>query len=229
MARDYIKDFKNHCLTCEKYDIYSRGDSTQRGYRCKRHMRPMAMDEQCSSYSLDKIRSNSTIEEAVNWRVRKGYSPSPDRSHWYVTTAICHILGYSDDCEYMKAFDEVQSTYMRDTDEGKDDLLKYEIFGPEVAWRLEEDYCSEENHRLVERLCREILEPDYLVLILGLIKAGNMECAVLAYKQMVDMLAQRYNVYMPDLQFDAEDREMFDSGDTRKRICFDCQECPSRA
>lgn len=227
MARDYLKDFKNHCLTCEKYDIYSPKDSTQRGYRCKRHMRPMAMDEQCSSYSMDRLRSNKTIEEAVNWRLRKGYDPSPDKGHWYVTSMICRILGYPQDCEYMQAFEMMQATYMRESEEGKADLLRYEVYGPEIAWRLEEAYSNEETRSSVERLCREILEPDYLALILGLIRANNLECAVLAYKQMIDMLASRYGVYLEDLQYDAEDREMFDVDGSRKRVCFDCQTCLS--
>lgn len=227
MARDYVKDFKNHCLTCDKYDIYSRGDSTQRGYRCKKHMRPMAMDEQCSSYSLDRIRSNSTIEDAVNWRVRKGYSPSPDRGHWYVTSTICKILGYPEDCPYMEAFDLMQSTYMRQTDEGKTDLLRYEVYGPAIAWEIEAAYNDSKRRRGVERLCKEILEPDYLSLILGLVEAGNYECAVLAYKQMIDMLAQRYNVFLEDLQYGEEDMEIMASGMGRKRICLDCPDCPS--
>ena len=74
---------------------------------------------------------------------------------------------------------------------------------------------------------KKILEPDYLALILGLIRANNLECAVLAYKQMIDMLASRYGVYLEDLQYDAEDREMFDTGGSRKRVCFDCQTCLS--
>lgn len=228
MTRDYMKEFKNHCLTCDKYDLSSRSDSTQRGFRCRRHMRPMAMDEHCSSYSQDRIRSNSMIDEAVKWRVNKGYSPSPDKGHWYVTTAICRILGYDETCEYMQAFEMMQATYMREDDERKIDLLRYEVYGPAIAWELDKAYDDTKRRRGVVRLAQEILEPEYLQLILELVNAGNLECAMLAYKQMIDMLAQRYNVFLEYLQYDPEELELLDTGDTRKRICFDCETCPGR-
>ena len=221
MGRDYLKEFKNHCLTCEKYDIYSKGDSTERGYRCQKHGRPMAMDEECPSYRLDKLRSNSTIEDAVSWRCKRGYSPSRDSSYWYVTTAICDILGYPRECEYMIAFAHMQATVMRDTDENKVDLLKYEVYGPAIAWKLKKAYEDPKRKESVIKLCKKILEPEYLKLILNLIRVGNFECAILTYKQMIDMLAQRFNVYLENLEYTEEEIQILDTGKSRKRLRLD--------
>ena len=39
---------------------------------------------------------------------------------------------------------------------------------------------------------------------------------------MIDMLAQRYNVFLEELHYTDEERKMFEVGAVRKRACFDC-------
>lgn len=220
--QDYQKEFKNHCLTCKNYDISSKSDSTQRGYRCTHHHRPMAMDEHCSSYSFAAARSNRMIDEAVEWRMRRGYTPGPDKGHWYITTALCTILGLDENCEYLTNYYLLRDTYMRSTHEGREFLANYEVYGPLIAYEILGTYSDPDKKAKIEREVKEVLEPDFLVTINELIKAGRYECAMLAYMQMTDMLAQRYSVFMADLEFEQESIDA--QGTCRgRRFCSVCE------
>lgn len=192
MSRDYTREFKGHCLTCKKYEI-SKGDwsySTVRGFRCKRLQRPMAFDEKCYQYDFDAVRSNRTIEEAVDWRVRRGYDPRPD---CYVVTAMCEILGLPMDHEYIQNFRILRDEYMIEVPEGKEKIAAYDNYGEQLASRLTQNYANPETKETTERLVKGILLPTYEQ-VNELIKAGNLDMAMYVYFQMMGILSRRYGI-----------------------------------
>ena len=141
--QDYRRDFKDHCLTCKNYDIYSKGDSTHRGFRCKHYQRCMAFDESCrGNYEFDGARGNQIIEEAVDFRVRKGYDPKPDSSYWYVTSTVCKIMGFGENHPYMRAFEKFEKEYMRENPRGVDFATVYDKAGIFISYLLLNDYAS---------------------------------------------------------------------------------------
>lgn len=218
--RDYQKEFKNHCLTCTEYDICSKGDSTTRGYRCKHHHRPMAFDERCSSYVFDPLKSNMAIEEAIAFRVKKGYAGGPDKGHFYILTILCDILGLPEDNEYLSAFRLLRDSYLSQTTEGQNELLKYDVMGPLISNEIKDAYMDPKRRRGIVRMINELLVPCYIVPFTSMVQSGAYECAMLIYLQMTDMLAQRYNVFVAeaDLQFAEESLEAVKEGLGRKRV-----------
>lgn len=153
--RDYRKEFKDHCLTCKEYDIYSYSDSTHRGFRCKHHHRPMAFDESCSSYDFDKVRGNNQIDDAVSFRVRKGYDPKPDSSYWYVVSTICKILSieYGEDrkeqiSSYLNAFKDFRE-FAISIQSGIEFLGEYDVNGLRLANKLLDAYNENKEQTLL--------------------------------------------------------------------------------
>lgn len=220
MARDYQREFKNHCLTCTEYDIYSKSDSTTRGYRCKHHHRPMAFDEKCSSYRFDALKSNMSIEEAVNFRVKKGYAGGPDKGHFYILTILCEIMGLPEDNEYLLAFRTLRDVYLSQNEEGQRELLKYDVCGPLISDAIKDAHDDSKRKVGIERMINEVLMPCYIEPFTAMVQNGCYECAMLAYLQMTDMLAQRYNVFVSeeDLQFSEESLEAVSMGPGRYRV-----------
>lgn len=220
MARDYQKEFRNHCLTCTEYDIYSKGDSTQRGYRCKHHHRPMAFDESCSSYRFDALKSNRAIEDAINFRVRKGYAGGPDKGHFYILTILCDILSLPEDNEYLASFRMLRDIYLSQNPEGQRELLKYDVTGPLISEAIKTTFMDPKRRRGLMRMITEVIIPDYIIPFSNMVQSGCYECAMLTYLQMTDMLSQRYQIFVSeeDLQFSEESLEAVSMGPGRCRV-----------
>lgn len=212
--RDYRDEFKNNCLTCKKYDIYDKGSITVRGYRCKRLQRQMALDEHCYQHDFDGARGNSTLDDAVQYLLRRGYDPRPD---CYVTTAICDIVGLPHDCEYILSFRQLRDEYMSSFEEGKKQIAAYDVYGQEIANRLLADYANSETKEVTEKKVREVLIPGYLDPVTSMIKNGNFAMAMYTYFQMISMLSQSYsiNYVMPT---EEQTLECESEGCTRKLI-----------
>lgn len=221
MSRDYKKEFKGHCLTCKNYDIYTKSDATVRGFRCVHHHRPMAMDEKCSSYGNDITRSNQTIEDAVKWIGKRGYDPRPDKGSCYITSICCRVLGLPDDCEYLTNLRRLRDEYMVNFDEGLTHLYKYDIFGRQISEIIESEFENPKTKIKTERMVKEILEPQYLVILNELIKCGNFACAMEAYLQMTDLLMQRYSIYEMPLEVDVSTLDKQEVGHGRIRTIND--------
>ena len=196
MARDYQTEFKDKCLTCKKYDIYSKSDATVRGFRCKRLMRQMALDDHCYQYDCDKVRGNASIEEAVTWLLKRGYEPRYD---CYITTAVCHIKGLPLDCEYVQNFRKLRDNYVAKLPNGADELVSYDIYGIQIANKLLNDYQNEETKEATKKMAEEVLFPEFIELVNNLIKAGEYETAWFIYSAMIELLSKRYNIvyYVP--------------------------------
>ena len=191
MSRDYREEFKENCLTCKKYDIYSKSDATVRGFRCKRLLRQVAMDGKCYQHDFDYLRGNSTIEEAVEWIIRRGYDPRPD---CYVTTAICEILGLPYDHEYITSFKKLRDEYMATFAEGKKQIAAYDVYGVQIAMKLKAAYENAETKKATEESIKKVLVPGYLEVVKELVKSGNFAMAMYTYFQMIGVLSQRYGV-----------------------------------
>jgi len=217
MARDYLSEFKGKCLTCKKYDIFSKGDATLRGYRCLHHMRPMAMDEECSSYGFDYTRSNRAIEEAVEWIGRRGYEPKRDSESCYITTMICKILGKSDSCEELTNLRLLRDKYMTTFDEGLKYLHTYDTFGPLISKKMEEDFNSKDKKDYTLKMVRDVLYPEYILVVNNLIKEKRFETAMLAYVQMTYLLVNKYNIYEMDINIDTKYLNINEVGHARCR------------
>ena len=208
MARDYLSEYKGHCLTCKNYDIHSKVDATVRGFRCINHHRPMAMDEKCPSYGLDYTRSNYQIDEAVEWIGRRGYEPRRDSESCYVTTIICNILGMPDNCEYLTWFRKLRDEYMVNSEFGLRLLYAYDTYGVQISEALENMYNDPKTREYVQNIINYIIVPQYLNKILDNIKNGHYDIAVNEYILMSMRLGNVVGVsfQIPEVDVDTLDK-----------------------
>lgn len=217
--QDYRSDYKNYCLTCKEYDIYSKGDSTHRGFRCKHHHRPMAFDESCSSYDFDKARGNNIIHDAVEWRVRKGYDPKPDSSYWYVVSSICKILSneYGEDQKeqtnrYLNAFKTFRE-FLLSYPNGINFLADYDINGLRLANQLLDEYafCKKQALYFIETELLPLLDT-----FANMIDYNNHQAAFKSYTRIMQCLSDEYR-YDP-IKAESKDLELIGQGRTRKLL-----------
>lgn len=214
---DYRSEYKGRCITCENYKINDKCDVTVKGYRCSHHHRSMAMDESCSSYEFSFLRSNSSIEEAIEYIEKRGYDPSPDSSSCYITSLVCKILGYDDNCEYLTNFRDFRDNYMVNTTYGLECLCLYDIYGVEICKKLEEHYNSQHLHRKTYDIVKNIIEPDYLQVVNEDIKNGEYEKAIKEYVDMTNMLMKRYGIYPKDIHINIDEVDKKEVGHGRVR------------
>lgn len=196
MARDYQKEFKDRCLTCKKYDIYCKSDATVRGFRCKRLMRQVALDDHCYQYDCDRLRGNASIEEAVTWLLKRGYEPRYD---CYITTAICHIKGFSLDCSFVKNFKKLREEYVAKLPNGEEELAAYDIYGIQLANKLLAAYQNPETKDATKKLVDGALFNGFIVVVNNLIEMGKMAEAWNRYTKMIELLSMHFAVsyYVP--------------------------------
>ena len=129
--------------------------------------------------SVDEANSCRYYEESES-------SSSSSGSVCFITTVICDVLGYADDCEIMETLRNFRETYLRPRVEHTGILEEYGIIGPKISTKIaaDPDRCP---------LAAD-LEGRYLRPVFDLIQQGRNEEAIQLYKGMVQELMQRYQL-----------------------------------
>lgn len=173
------------CIYCSKYDLNT---IHSRGYRCNRHQRPMAIDENCPSWS-DGLRSDKTVEEAIKRIKKYGYNGKPDSSYWYVTSTVSKIAGLQDENNYLLAFKKMKD-YLLNSQKGIEFLINYDFNGVFISKVLLEKY--EEDKDNTEIFVKEELLPQFDVFAEET-ENDQMENAFACYESIMDYIATYYH------------------------------------
>lgn len=123
----------------------------------------------------------------------------------YLTTAMCNILGFEDDCTILNTLRNFRDDYMTNDDECKPLLEDYDTFGPEIAYRLDQ-YIEKE-------LVADVMLQMYINPAVECINNDKYDDAVEIYKEMTLGLAQWFGI--DNEQFNCN--RQIDSVKTRKR------------
>lgn len=119
-------------------------------------------------------------------RPEKGYQPAG----CFITTAVCEVLGYSDDCELLVTLRRFRENYLKKTKEGRKILQEYDQVGPIIS-----DYIRQEP--VINSI---ILTTKYIIPCVDLINKKRYIGAIIIYEEMVKTLKEQYNLtnYMID-------------------------------
>ena len=128
----------NICGSCTYLDL-STGNCYGKYYCNKKWDRHLATDTACSSYTKAYSRSNSSINNAVD------FSNSKTSSNCYITTLLCGLLSLNDSNYYINILRSFRNNYLRYNQEYNHILVEYDIVGPLICKNL----IIDKNNRLI--------------------------------------------------------------------------------
>lgn len=154
-----------YCGTCTKLDKNSK-DYWDNGYYCPEIRKYVMENRQACPYYVKKAPG--------------GYTPTG----CFITTVICEILNFSDDCEILTTLRAFRENYLKQSTEGQMLLQEYDQIGPIISENLKQD----------GSLIAVYLTNEYLIPCISYIKDNNYKEAIKCYKNMVHRLIKEYNL-----------------------------------
>ena len=107
-------------------------------------------------------------------------------SNCYLTTLVCDILGFEDDCEVLETLRNFRDNYMRYDKDLNLLLDDYDIVGPQVCTLLEKDERKEE---IATTMLNHFINPS-----INHINNNEYDEAVTVYEDMTLSLMNYYNL-----------------------------------
>ena len=105
-------------------------------------------------------------------------------SSCYITTVVCGVLGFADNCEVMETLRTFRKDVLQKDKKYESVLYEYDTVGPEIASKL-----ATEDRGVVVGIFSSFLKP-----ITNLIKAGHQDEAVEKYELMTNSLKEYYAI-----------------------------------
>lgn len=155
----------DYCGNCAHYDLNQKEYWGDRYYCTKTCKYKESNDKACYNF----------VE-----RPEKGYQPAG----CFITTAVCEVLGYSDDCEILLTLRNFREKYLKTTKEGRAILQEYDQIGPIISYYLRKE-------PMIDSI---ILTTKYIIPCVDLIKKQKYFAAVLLYISMVQSLKEKYKL-----------------------------------
>ncbi len=166
---------ENYCSTC----VHLTSDKDWWGdYYC--------------NYRQKYISSNNKACENYTKKPDQGYR----RAGCFITTIVCKLLGMPDDCEVLTALRDFRENYLKNTEEGKNLLIVYDVKGPIIS-----DCLNNEEPDLAKKIANEIFEI-YLEPCVSAFKEKEYSKAIKTYIKLFIRLEYRYKEYLEDLEID---------------------------
>lgn len=173
-----MTQFCSECTYLE-IDNFNEADLYGKFYcekRLERHgANEYACDRFCKAYSRSSNVSNSAYE----------YSKYHGSSGCYLTTIICKILGFNDNCIYLNKMRNFRTNVLQKDEKYKRLLVEYDIIGPKISKFLENDPLNKQ----IALNCFN----RYIVPIINYIDT-NKDMAISEYINMTNMLKGLYNI-----------------------------------
>lgn len=174
-----MKSYINQCGTCENSESREETCINQyQKYYCEWYKCYYYPDDSCDRYK-------EYIEES---------------NGCYITTIICNVLGFTDDCFVLTEMRDFRNNIMQKNPKYFNILLEYDIIGSVIAHHIQEEYEKTENKDMWIRFYQLYLSP-----IVNLISGGNStsdkeyEMAVAKYQQMIGVLKAYFGI--PEIDF----------------------------
>lgn len=141
----------------------------------------------CKKYTEDSDHCNDFLDkEEVLKKVNKSSGDGYQRAGCYITTIICEILGYPDDCEVLQVLRGFRENVLKMDASYLPILYEYDQVGPVIAEAIR---MEAQNKRLAMELLQDFLIPCTLA-----IKSGSYDEAITIYTNMVNMLKSRFGL-----------------------------------
>lgn len=169
----------NYCAECALYDLNGTPKWGDEHYCSKKGKYLKPTTTACSSFEKNNI--------------KEGYQ----RAGCYITTIVCNILGYPDDCELLVVLRNFRENYLKQNSEHLPLLIEYDQIGPIISNNIMNDPDAKisaiENTR------------NFLIPCVQAIKNGNYTEAIEIYKSMVLLLKLKYGLLRTPVDYTIEE------------------------
>lgn len=154
------------CGTCDSFEKEYYWDDY--GY-CNYYGRKVGVNDSWGCYSGSEDYDKDDI-----------FNEDNDDSGCYLTTLMCEILGYEDDCFELTFLRSFRKNYMQTTTEGKKLLSQYKEISRPIVKKL--------RLRSDRKDIALKMKDDYITLAIEAIENGKPEDGITIYKNMVSYL-----------------------------------------
>lgn len=125
----------------------------------------------------------------------------------YITTVICSVLGYSNECYVLKQMRDFRNNIMQKDSQYLNILLEYDVIGPMIAENIQKEYIETENKDMWTRFYQL-----YLSKTADLISFRKYKEAVEMYKCMMIALKDYFGISEIDFTIYREKYDMSHGG-----------------
>lgn len=112
-----------------------------------------------------------------------------DRNACYITTIVCNLLGFSDNCGILNTLRKFRNDVMQKDIAYKKVLYEYDTIGPKIACNLDKDFRNSEDKDLVFELYNFYIQPTA-----RLVDEKKYDEAVARYSEMTNALKEYYGI-----------------------------------
>lgn len=164
------EEFKDQRGACDKpYDIDS--PSWEKGY-CAWYKCYYYPDDSCTT------------------RYKERKSASSFGFTWcYITTIVCDILGFSDDCNELNQLRSLRNNVLQKDEKYASILYEYDVVGPQIAKQIRKDYEQKQDTEFATLLFNFYIQPSA-----RLYHEGFVEESITRYQEMTKTLAETYGI-----------------------------------
>lgn len=116
-------------------------------------------------------------------------NPRETSSGCYITTIICDVLGYDDDCNVLNILRTFRNDVMQKDSRYMYLLLEYDVLGPSIASFIKKEYETTNDKELWIKFYNF-----YLLPTASYISSGEYNNAIDRYKEMVEALKEYFGL-----------------------------------
>lgn len=168
----------------------------------------MAYETQCGGCTNFDFQGDNT-KGYCSW-YRSYYYPGDSCSHQnpreinsgcYITTIVCDVLGFADDCNVLDTLRSFRNNVLQKDSKYYNLLLEYDMIGPDIAYFIKKEYEKTNDIEMWVQFYNFYLQPT-----VNYINNGEFDSAVNRYKGMVETLKDyfglqdlHYNIFNYDI------------------------------
>lgn len=110
----------------------------------------------------------------------------------YITTIVCNILGFEDDCPELNSLRSLRNDVLQKEEKYAPILYEYDIIGPQIAGKIHKDYQETQDKEFATLLFNFYIQPSA-----RLYQDGKVEESITRYQEMTNSLADTYGIEKP--------------------------------
>ena len=116
-------------------------------------------------------------------------NPREASSGCYITTIICDVLEYADDCSVLNTLRSFRNDVMQKDPKYMNLLLEYDTIGPDISYFIKKEYEKSSDREIWIQFYNFYLQPTA-----NYISNGEFDKAINRYKEMVSSLKEYFGL-----------------------------------